>query len=38
MGYAGMAQYLLNDLRILALFEHKGSEGVPEIVGASGFR
>ena len=38
VGYAGMAQDLLNNLGVLALFEHKGGEGVPEIVGASGLR
>ncbi len=32
MSYAGVAQYLLNDLGVLALFEHQGGEGVPEIV------
>ena len=36
--YAGMAQDLLNNLGVLALFEHKGGKGVPEVVGASGFR
>ncbi len=34
MGYAGVAQYLLDDLGILALFEYEGGEGVPKIVGA----
>ena len=38
MSYARVAQYLLDDLRVLALFEHEGSEGVPEIIGASSFR
>ena len=38
MGYAGVAQYLLNNLGVLALFKHKGGEGVPEVVGASGLR
>jgi hypothetical protein len=38
MSYARVAQYLLDDFRVLALFEHEGSESVPEIVGASSFR
>ena len=38
MSYARVAQYLLNDLGVLALFEYEGSEGEPEIVGASSFR
>jgi hypothetical protein len=38
MSYARVAQDLLNNLRVLALFEHEGGESVPEIVGASGFR
>ena len=29
MGYARVAQYFLDDLGVLALFEHKGSEGMP---------
>ncbi len=38
MGYAGVTQYLLNNLGVLPLFEHEGCKGVPKIVGASGFR
>jgi hypothetical protein len=38
VGYAGMAQDLLNNLGVLALFEHEGCKGVPEVVGVSGFR
>ena len=38
MGYAGVAQYLLDDLGVLALFEHESGEGVPKIVGAGSLR
>lgn len=38
MGCSGVAQYLLDDLGILALFEHEGGEGVPKIVGAGSLR
>jgi hypothetical protein len=38
MSYARVTQYLLYELGVLALFEHEGSESVPEIVEASGFR
>jgi hypothetical protein len=32
VGYARMAQDLLNNLGVLALFEHEGCKGVPEVV------
>jgi len=34
VGYAGVAQYLLDNLGVFALFEHESGEGVPEVVGA----
>ena len=38
VGYAGVTQYLLNNLGVLPLFKHEGGEGVPEVVRPSGFR